>query len=168
MSSLNKVTLIGRVGKDPNGMCFEKIKKRILNNVIVNENDCWIWKGNPTDNGYCRTSFNYKSWYIHRMSYYAFVEDCVNGMDICHKCDNRRCCNPKHLFQGTRTDNVQDCINKGRFVKEKKIKGEKLDNVLKMLSSGMKHKDIAQHFDVSRSCISCIYRKNFKNGAINA
>lgn len=33
-----------------------------------------------------------------------------------HSCDNRPCCNPKHLFTGSQSDNMQDCSKKGRLV----------------------------------------------------
>lgn len=35
---------------------------------------------------------------------------------VLHKCDNRRCCEPNHLFLGTRKQNNDDMIHKGRAV----------------------------------------------------
>jgi hypothetical protein len=37
-----------------------------------------------------------------------------NGMVGCHRCDNPPCCNPKHIFPGTRGDNCRDREAKGR------------------------------------------------------
>lgn len=37
-----------------------------------------------------------------------------DGLCVLHKCDYPPCCNPKHLFVGTKKDNSDDMISKGR------------------------------------------------------
>lgn len=48
----------------------------------------------------------------HRMAYAL-----TNGPpenDVLHRCDNRPCCNPAHLWDGTQADNMADMVAKGR------------------------------------------------------
>lgn len=53
-----------------------------------------------------------------RASYQMFVGSLgEKGEYICHKCDNPRCINPKHLFRGTHQDNMNDMVAKGRSCK---------------------------------------------------
>jgi HNH endonuclease len=37
-------------------------------------------------------------------------------MVICHECDNPPCCNPKHLWEGTYSENLKDAYDKGRHL----------------------------------------------------
>jgi hypothetical protein len=46
-------------------------------------------------------------------------------VDLCHACHNDRCSNPKHLYWGTRKENVQDAKNNGTFKSPWDIKVEK-------------------------------------------
>lgn len=136
---------------------MEIAKQRIVNGVSVDEETgCWNWKGNPRENGYCRTTYKRKNYYLHRLSYKAFIGEIPEGMDVCHKCDNRRCCNPDHLFAGTRKDNMQDAVSKNRQAKGFKLPGTKLSEVHLMeivarAKSGEKYKSIAKDFGITKS-----------------
>lgn len=80
---------------------------------------CWRWSG-TTRGGYgrlmigSRINQTRKSVSAHRLSYETFVGAVPAGMEVCHKCDNRRCVNPQHLFVGSRQANIDDRENKGR------------------------------------------------------
>lgn len=59
-----------------------------------------------------------KHFRMHRVAYQVYYNDNLTSEDvICHKCDNTKCVNPRHLFKGTHNDNVQDKVSKDRQAK---------------------------------------------------
>ena len=82
---------------------------------------CWLWMGPPDNGGYGSIRFGGKLMKSHRASWTAFRGEIPTGMCVLHQCDNPSCINPEHLFLGTRADNIQDMIQKGR---DRKIAGE--------------------------------------------
>ena len=74
---------------------------------------CWIWTA-PLVGGYGRIFLNGKAKKAHRTSYELNVATIPDGLLVLHRCDNRKCVNPDHLFLGTHLDNCLDKMKKGR------------------------------------------------------
>ena len=77
-------------------------------------NGCWEWTGALFKGGYGCVVRNRKTQGAHRVSYKISVGEIPEKMFVCHKCDNRKCINPEHLFLGTYRDNIDDMVKKKR------------------------------------------------------
>lgn len=96
------------------------IEQRFWAKVDKREADeCWQWTGEINGNGYGVFSIHRGDRIpAHRMAYnLTYDEPIPNGLLGCHKCDNRWCCNPAHVFPGTIADNIHDMVSKGRQLK---------------------------------------------------
>lgn len=50
----------------------------------------------------------------HRVAYEEFIGPLPDRAVVCHSCDNPPCCNPAHLWLGTKSGNAMDSVAKGR------------------------------------------------------
>ncbi len=85
----------------------------------VSESGCWEWTAARFTSGYGALNPAFKrhglSQYAHRTSWIIHHGPILEGLLVCHKCDNPGCVNPQHLFLGTYKDNMQDALKKGRI-----------------------------------------------------
>lgn len=75
---------------------------------------CWIWDHICPGEEYGRFKVAGRKIVASRYSYEISIGAIPNGLCVLHKCDNPTCVNPSHLFLGTKRDNIQDAISKGR------------------------------------------------------
>lgn len=138
-------------------MNFEE-SERFWSKVAVKELDeCWEWEAGK-NRGYGWIRAYHKMWYAHRVAWILTFGPIPKGLCVCHTCDNRSCCNPYHLFLGTRADNNTDAAKKGRMA-IKLTKEEVLDIRELYVMDGWTQSELAEEFDVDKSTISAILRR---------
>lgn len=133
--------------------------------------ECWPWIGKSKSNGYGQINTDLfgkkRPVAASRMCFALFKNNGKNppsNMDVCHTCDNRLCCNPKHLFLGTRKDNMQDAKIKGRTSWGSRsgrsvINEQTALSILFEIQDGRNTKDIAKFYSVSESTIYRLKRR---------
>lgn len=132
----------------------DTMEERFWNQVVRRGDDeCWEWISSHRKNGYAiisakTSSGNYL--FAHRYSYLLAHGEIPDEMWVLHRCDNRLCVNPAHLFLGTSADNVADKVAKGR-----QAKGE--DSPLAILTEGKVREIRSLYPEVSSSKLSAMY-----------
>lgn len=85
--------------------------RNILEQNSKNSGSCIEWTGKTNKNGYGHFRAFKKSWSPHRASFLVNYGEIPDGLYICHKCNNKKCINPSHIYAGTAKDNTNDYIN---------------------------------------------------------
>jgi CRISPR-associated protein Cas1 len=90
-------------------------EKRFWSKVDVKgDDDCWLWRASESAHGYGQFRFKGTVDKAHRVAWVISNGTIPDGMWVLHRCDNRKCCNPKHLRLGEAQDNVGEEIGKER------------------------------------------------------
>lgn len=86
---------------------MERLMAKVVKDPVTG---CWNWMGSTKGAGYGNIGVgkrpNMKSVRTHRVTYEHFVGPVPSGMELDHRCRNRRCCNPDHLRPMTHRENV--------------------------------------------------------------
>jgi hypothetical protein len=140
--------------------------RRFLSRVdICGPDECWDWTGSLYRLGYGKMGLNYKTVAAHRLAYELFIGPIPVGQDVCHTCDNRKCCNPGHLFLGTAKDNIEDAARKGRMTR--KLCPDDVRTIRDWYSfGGVTQSEIADRYNISQAAVwSIVNRRHWKHVA---
>jgi hypothetical protein len=140
---------------------FRSLKDRLMEKVSVDpKTGCWNWTGTKSRGyGYIKDGNAMRS--THRVSYEFHCGCIADGMYVCHRCDNRACLNPDHLFLGTSAENMADMVAKGRQARQRGTshgRAKLSDNDVRAIraASGVTHRELAERFGVGQALISFI------------
>ena len=78
---------------------------------------CHIWQRSTKPNGYGQLTFRCQRWMTHRLAWVARHGPIAKGLEVCHRCDERRCCNPDHLYLGSHAENMAEMKAKRRYLR---------------------------------------------------
>lgn len=142
---------------------------RFWSKVDIREpNECWEWTKGCYGGGYGR--FRCRSPRLQRPSHIIALELSLGrplGSKMCalHRCDNRPCCNPAHLWEGTHQDNMADMVQKGRSLSPVQtgdlnhnatLTDNDIPIIRQMIMNGQTNTSIAAKYGVTHSMISRI------------
>ncbi len=128
-----------------------------------NSKECMEWKASVDKGGYGRLKVKGSMSLAHRISYQIHYGKISDKICVLHKCDNRKCVNPDHLWLGTYSDNVKDMCAKKRNVShpgsknfKSKLNEFKVTIIRASSLLGYNTKRLSIYFDVSTTTINRI------------
>lgn len=132
---------------------------------IGKPSDCWPWKGSRDRDGYGRTKLNSKPVAASRAAYAIATGADLTGLLVCHHCDNPACCNPSHLYAGSKADNERDKFKRGKTHRggknpASKLSADQVANIRRLFEQGMTNVSIGKMMGVHHSTISKIRTGN--------
>ncbi len=128
--------------------------------------ECWNWNG-ATRDGYGLFSLAIGSRNAHRYSWVLHNGIIPDQLQVLHRCDNRLCVNPSHLFLGTLQENMTDRNNKTRQARGEAAGRARLTSdqvrAIRALREGTNYigwgraKEIAEQYGISKHTLGSIW-----------
>lgn len=129
---------------------------------VRGDDECWPCRLAPLWNGYCTTRYgdNPKKRTAHAIAYEVATGDLFGPGEVaCHRCDNRVCCNPAHIFKGTYSENTRDMHAKGRWAgaSEKRLTLAQAEAIRAEYATGeVTQVDLAKKYGIAAQNISLL------------
>ena len=136
--------------------------KRFWSKVDVKgPDDCWEWQGSCGSQGYGQSYWHPVKRAIgaHRVAYLLTHGDIPKGLQVAHKCHNKRCCNPAHLEAQTNAENNWSNV-KDKRTKTVKLTDWQINFIWYLRLHGVTPSDIAKAVETKLASVeNVIYRR---------
>lgn len=146
-------------------MTLDQQREYIIERTTPEPNTgCWLWLLCTNRDGYGLAFVpNRRGQPAHKLAYQLFVGPIPDDRIVCHTCDTPLCCNPRHLFWGTCSDNMQDMVSKGRAPGPRdtssKLTPELVREIRTEVSKGTSLRQIANRLGLSRTSVRLAARR---------
>jgi hypothetical protein len=135
--------------------------------------ECWPWMEYRGHFGHGRVKFGGKTYPAHKIAWMLTHGPVPDGICVLHRCDNPACCNPDHLFLGTKGDNNRDRDAKGRTAHQvgsshglSKLTEDQVREMRRLRAEGWTLAALAGRYDVIFQNVSMIVlRKSWRHVA---
>ena len=132
-------------------------KERFLAKVKKVESGCHEWQSTLHRDGYGKFQFRGKTKQAHRVAYQLLVGEIPDGRWVLHRCDNRLCVNPEHLFLGDCKANIADMDAKARRGTKSKLTEADAQKIRALVSQGVRQQTVANAFGIDQTTVSRIF-----------
>jgi hypothetical protein len=117
---------------------------------------CWLWTASLNGGGYgtINAGGRGRPLLAPRVSWELHNGPILDGLFVCHHCDNRRCVRPDHLFLGSAIDNMQDMKRKGRHVGNRKITRQQVAEIRRLYAAGgISQEKLGERFGITQGAV---------------
>lgn len=131
---------------------------------------CWEWTASVRRDGYGQLNVEGKTLAAHRLSWFLkhgkWPQPCA-----LHKCDYRRCVRPSHLFEGTKDENLEDMVKKGRSAHgenrpDAKLPDKSATSIRRKYKTGdYTQRQLADEYNIDQSWVSRIIQRKARRHA---
>ena len=135
------------------------------------DDECWEWIGGSVhpQHGYAYVGYEGRRYRSHRLAYELTMGQVPSHLSVLHRCDNKLCCNPKHLYVGTHEDNMRDMTERSRRININtgvanrgstgKLSRHEFDEIkVRYAAGGVTQRTLAEEYGISTDYASKITR----------
>lgn len=128
--------------------------------AVGGADECWPWLESCNPSGYGQFNINGKSERAHRVAFLLTYGHLPTPCGL-HTCDNPPCCNPRHIIEGTRGENVEDMMSKGRGKQrnQARLTDEQVKEIRARVDEGEMQVSLAEEFGVGKPAMSAIINR---------